>query len=104
MSETAIMTPSPQSEEFEHLMQDKKVSEAFLLALFYGELLTDNPLVQKRLFLFVEDYLSVATSLATSEVKDLSSICIQEAELDTFFLDLWNAGLYGNPSSHKEKM
>lgn len=96
---------SSQPLDLETLIQDKEIFEAFLLVLFYDNLLIDNPLIQERLFLFVENYLSIAQSLNTANENDqkkiLSSIHIQEKKLDQFFLGYWDAGLYGHPFFRK---
>lgn len=87
--------------EWEQLMQDKELFRSFLLVLFYDDLLFENPLVQEKMFLFVEDYKTIAGSFDKEDAADhsntLSSIRIQEQEVDDFFLQLWDSGMYGNP-------
>lgn len=88
-------------------MRDREAYEAFLLVLFYSDLLAEIPLIQELLFLFVEGYPSLSQRLAKSEGDEyrniLSSLCIEEERLDGFFLKLWDAGVYGYPFFHNRE-
>lgn len=78
----------------ETVLQDKKIFNAFLLAVFYHDLLAENPLVQEKLFLFVQNYPTVAELLNEKNAEEeaiLSSFSFQEKELEKFFLGLWDA-------------
>ena len=105
MSLSLNISSSQQPPEPEILNWDEKMLETFLLTLFYRELLIENPVVQERLFLFVEDYLEIAKSLDTIKPHQrtdiLPHIHIREQELDAYFLELWKGGLYGNPFFYK---
>jgi len=89
------------------LMQDTTIFESFLLTLFYREISAYNPLIQKKLFLFVEDFVNVAQSLSTSDIcaqkELLLSMRIDKEKLDAFFLELSRQGVYGYPFFRKQE-
>lgn len=83
------------------LVQDRRIFESFLLVLFYNNLLIENPALDSMLFLFAEGYVGMAGQLALADEpackKVVSSLRIDETALDGFFLELWHAGVFGDP-------